>query len=198
MGLGETFPIPILGVCAAGSQMGKTTLLTRLIPVLVQQGVRVSVVKHAHHRFDVDYPGKDSFRLREAGAVQTLVASDHRIALMTERKRLNAVADEVELAEALTYLDPSAADLVLVEGFKYVAIPKLEVYRQARGLPLMASTLSGVVAIASDVVLDVTLPVMDLDHIDQIAAFILTQFGIKHTAPFAPRGHDLINTESEE
>lgn len=178
MGLSNTFPLPIIGICAAGSKMGKTTLLTRLIPLLNAAGVRVTVVKHAHHRFDVDYPGKDSYLIREAGAVQTLVASDKRIALITERDRLTEKPDEVELDEVLSYIDASAADLVLVEGFKHAHIPKIEVYREARGLTLLSPQLDGVIAVVSDVPLDIPVPVIDIDNLGQLADFILVHYGL--------------------
>lgn len=176
MGLPDSFSLPIIGICAAGSKMGKTTLLTRLLPILNSAGVRVSVVKHAHHRFDVDYPGKDSYLIREAGAVQTLVASDKRIALITERERLTERSDEVELAEVLSYVDISVADLVLVEGFKHARIPKIEVYRQTRALPLLSPHLEGVIAVVSDSPLDINLPVIEINHVAQLANFILTHF----------------------
>jgi len=169
------FPRPVLGICAYGSGSGKTTLLTQLIPALQQRGIRLSMIKHAHHQFDVDKPGKDSYRLREAGAVQTLVGSDIRWALMTERQRLPNPAAEVSLAELLPQLDASAIDLVLVEGFKQADIAKIEVHRPSLGYPLLASTDSSIMAIASDVALAETsaIPRLDLNDPAAIADYIL-------------------------
>lgn len=169
------FPKPVLGICAYGSGSGKTTLLTQLIPALNQRGVRVSIIKHAHHQFDVDKPGKDSYRLREAGAVQTLVGSDVRWALMTERQRLPAPATEVSLAELLPQLDPSAVDLVVVEGFKQAEIAKIEIHRPVTGYPLLAPTDNSIMAIASDAELpaDCALPRLDLNDPAAIADYIL-------------------------
>ena len=101
---------PLLGFCAWGSGIGKTTLLTSLIPILVLHGVRLSVIKHAHHTFDIDHPGKDSYRLREAGAVQMLLGSQNRWALITERSRTDQGKREVGLFDLLPHLDASQVD----------------------------------------------------------------------------------------
>lgn len=149
---------------AGWSGAGKTTLLRRLIPVLVGKGLRVSTVKHAHHGFDVDQPGKDSWEHRQAGAQEVLVASAHRWALMHE---LRGDA-EPELADLLARLSP--VDLVLVEGFKRGGQPKLEVFRAANGKPMIHPTDPSVVAVASDEpVPDLALPWMQLDDIPAIA-----------------------------
>lgn len=170
-------PIPVLGCCAWGSGVGKTTLLTRLIPELAARGLRVSVVKHAHHAFDIDQPGKDSYRIREAGAVQTLIGSRSRWALMTELARIAPEREEPDLAELLTQLDSRAADLVLVEGFRQEAIPKLEVYRPALGHPLLADHDPYVIAVASDGGAATRLPVLDLNKPQAIADFVLAWLG---------------------
>ncbi|MES2553671.1 MAG: molybdopterin-guanine dinucleotide biosynthesis protein B, partial [Pseudomonadota bacterium] len=116
----KTLVTPILGVCAYGSGMGKTTLLLKLIPELISRGLRISVVKHAHHRFDIDHPGKDSYRLREAGAAQMMIGSSRRWALMTELAEIPATAQvEPELADLLAQMDTKLADLILVEGFRH-------------------------------------------------------------------------------
>jgi len=166
--------LPILGFCAYGSGVGKTTLLTRLIPLLKSHGLRISVIKHAHHSFDIDHPGKDSFRLREAGTVQMLLGSRHRWALMTELSPINGPAHkELGLAELLTHIDDSLADLILVEGFKNEAIPKIEIYRPGLNNPLVAHTDKDVIAVASDGIVDTKLPVLDLNAPAEIAEFIL-------------------------
>jgi molybdopterin-guanine dinucleotide biosynthesis protein B len=173
---GETlpFPIPLLGFCAYGSGIGKTTLLTSLIPILTTRGLRISVIKHAHHSFDIDHPGKDSYRLRESGAVQTLLGSRHRWALMTE---LSRVADrdspEPSLGQLLQHIEPAFADLVVVEGFKQEPIPKIEVYRPNLGKPMLASHDPHIVAIAADEHIPTDLPLLDLNDPEAIADFIM-------------------------
>jgi molybdopterin-guanine dinucleotide biosynthesis protein B len=149
---------------AGWSGAGKTTLLRRLIPVLVGKGLRVSTVKHAHHGFDVDQPGKDSWEHRQAGAQEVVVASAHRWALMHE---LRGDA-EPDLADLLARLSP--VDLVLVEGFKGGGQPKLEVFRAANGKPMLHPDDPSVVAVASDApVPDLALPWLQLDDIPAIA-----------------------------
>ena len=166
--------LPLLGFCAHGSGIGKTTLLTRLIPVMNARGLRVSVIKHAHHSFDIDHPGKDSYRLREAGAVQMLLGSRHRWALMTELSRTGEPhAEEPGLAELLEQLDSRMADLVLVEGFKREPIPKIEVHRPALQYPLLAATDPNIIAVATDAPVASALPQLDLNQPAVIADFIL-------------------------
>jgi molybdopterin-guanine dinucleotide biosynthesis adapter protein len=149
---------------AGWSGAGKTTLITKVIPVLVGRGLKVATIKHAHHEFDIDRPGKDSWLHREAGAGEVLVASSRRWALVHELR------DEPEppLAELLAKLSP--ADLVIIEGFKRHAHPKLEIYRAAVGKPLIYPQDDCVVAIASDAPLpQAPLPVLMLDDIEGIA-----------------------------
>lgn len=161
-------PFPIIGICAAGSNVGKTTLITQLIPELAKHGLRVSVIKHAHHQFDIDHKGKDSYQIREAGAVQTLIASNKRWALMTE------LAQEPDLADLLAKLDKHYADLVLVEGFKQAKIPKIEVFRPSLNTPLLATQDSNIVAVASDAAFNLThIPFLDLNNITAIADFLI-------------------------
>jgi molybdopterin-guanine dinucleotide biosynthesis protein B len=167
------YPIPLLGFCAWGSGVGKTTLLTNLIPVLVEHGVRLSVVKHAHHTFDIDHPGKDSYRLREAGAVQMLLGSSKRWALVTERSRMDDGQQEIGLSELLQHLDHTQVHLVLVEGFKQEDIPKIEVYRPSLNKPLLADNDPNVIAVASDGPVHTGLPVLDLNNPQTIAEFVL-------------------------
>ncbi len=166
--------IPVLGFCAHSSGIGKTTLLTQLIPALIQKGLRISVVKHAHHEFDIDHEGKDSFKLRQAGAVQMIVASRKRWALMTELVRTPHAENEPNLAHLLAQMDGNLTDLVLAEGFKHEAIPKIEVYRAAFGTPLLASDDANIIAIATDKPLPIATPQIDLNDINAIAAFIHT------------------------
>lgn len=174
--------IPILGIVASGSNAGKTTLITQLIPILAARNLRVSVIKHAHHAFDIDHVGKDSYKIREAGAIQTLIASGQRWALMTEMHRLAEATKEANLADLIAQINVDYADLILVEGFKNALIdekplPKIEVYRPNLGLPLLASTDNSIIAVASDADLsfDVlpNIPTLDLNNIQQIADFIV-------------------------
>jgi len=118
---------PILGFIGY-SGSGKTTVLTQLIPILQDRGYRIGVIKHAHHQFDIDHPGKDSYELRQAGARQMLVASQHRWALISETPDRQ---HEPQLAELLLKLDSNELDIILVEGFKHQTLPKIEVYRPA-------------------------------------------------------------------
>jgi molybdopterin-guanine dinucleotide biosynthesis adapter protein len=153
---------------AGWSGSGKTTLLVRLIPELRARGLRVSTVKHAHHEFDVDRPGKDSFEHRRAGAVEVLVSSASRWALMHEHRG----DAEPGLAELLGRMSP--VDLVLVEGFKRDRHPKLEVHRPSVGKPLLCLDDRMIRGVASDVALEnLSVPRLPLDDIPGIAAFVL-------------------------
>ena len=166
---------------AGWSGAGKTTLMTRLIPELGRRGVSVSTLKHAHHAFDIDQPGKDSYAHRSAGARQVLVASANRWALLTELRG----APEPRLAELLRKLDP--VDLVIVEGFKRDAHPKLEVHRAANDKPWIHPEDRFIAAIAADIAPpDGRLPHAHLDDIAAIADLVL-----RHAAPleeFLARG----------
>jgi molybdopterin-guanine dinucleotide biosynthesis adapter protein len=149
---------------AGWSGAGKTTLLVKLIPELTRRGLTVSTVKHAHHAFDVDQPGKDSFEHRRAGASEVLVASSGRWALVHELRQ----EDEPSLAALLGRLSP--VDLVVIEGFKAERHPKIEVHRAANGKPFLFGAVPNVVAIAADcAVPDAPVPVMPLDDIAAIA-----------------------------
>jgi len=153
---------------AGWSGSGKTTLLTRLLPALIGRGLSVSTVKHAHHDFDIDQPGKDSWRHRKEGATEVMVASSQRWALMHEHRG----APEPKLDILLRQMTP--VDLVLVEGFKADDFPKLEVYRALVGKPLMFPDQKSIVALASDQrVAGCPLPQLDIDDIEGIARFIL-------------------------
>ena len=164
----------IIGL-AGWSGAGKTTLLVRLIPLLTAQGLRVSTIKHAHHDFDIDQPGKDSWAHRQAGATEVLVASGRRWALMHELR------DEPEPPLAALLGQLSAVDLVLVEGFKRDPHPKIEVHRPANGKALLCPDDPAIIAVASDAALPgVALPVLALDDGPAVAAF-----AVQHAAPWA-------------
>jgi molybdopterin-guanine dinucleotide biosynthesis protein B len=159
----------VIGI-AGWSGAGKTTLLTKLIPRLTARGVRVSTVKHAHHAFDVDQPGKDSHIHRISGATEVLVSSANRWALVHELRG----AAEPTLAELLVKLAP--VDLVIVEGFKHGAHPKLEIYRAAVGKPPLHPGDPHIVAVASDApVPDARVPVVALDDVDAVADLMLAR-----------------------
>jgi len=158
---------------AGWSGSGKTTLVSRLLPVLVARGLRVSTVKHAHHEFDVDMPGKDSYEHRRAGAAEVMVTSERRWALMHELRG----ACEPPLEALLAHMTP--VDLVLVEGFKRLAIPKLEVHRPSLGNPLLCTADPCVVAVASDAPLPgLAVPVLALDDVESIAALVIDRCGL--------------------
>ena len=157
---------------AGYSGSGKTTLIERLIPLFTGRGLTVSLIKHAHHTFELDQPGKDSYRHRKAGCGEVLVTSSRRWALIHELRG----APEPDLAALVARLTP--CDLVLVEGFKRSAIPKLEVYRAEVGEPLIHPHDENIVAIATDKPLDTKLPQFDLDAAEDIAAFVLQRTGL--------------------
>ncbi|MDI6749452.1 MAG: molybdopterin-guanine dinucleotide biosynthesis protein B [Rhodocyclaceae bacterium] len=152
---------------AGYSGSGKTTLIEKLIPRFTARGLRVSLIKHTHHDFDVDQPGKDSWRHRQAGAGEVLLTCDKRWVLMHELRG----APEPSLDEQLAILSP--CDLVLVEGFKQTPISKLEVHRPAHGRPPLWPENNSIVAVATDARIDCPLPVLDLNDPDAIARFIL-------------------------
>ncbi|MEL6838117.1 MAG: molybdopterin-guanine dinucleotide biosynthesis protein B [Pseudomonadota bacterium] len=151
---------------------GKTGLMERLVTEITGRGFTVSTLKHAHHVFDVDQPGKDSHRHRTAGAHQVLLASRVRWALMTELRE----NDEPPLADLLARLDP--VDLVLVEGYKRDMHPKVEAYRAETKNPILAHTDPTVRAMASDSAIDLDRPVFDLNDTKSIADFILKEVGL--------------------
>lgn len=157
---------------AGYSGSGKTTLIEQLIPLFTQRRLKVSLIKHAHHTFDVDQPGKDSFRHRHAGCTEVLVTSSRRWALMHELRG----AAEPGLTEMIERLSP--CDLLLVEGFKHERIPKLEVYREVTGESLLHPHDGNIVAVASDRKVDTVLPLLDLNDPPAIANFILGHVGL--------------------
>jgi molybdopterin-guanine dinucleotide biosynthesis protein B len=161
----------IIGI-AGYSGSGKTTLIEKLVPLLVGEGLRVSLVKHAHHEFDVDQPGKDSYRHRHAGCTEVLVSSSKRWALMHELRG----APEPALSDVLKQLSP--CDLVLVEGYKAEAIPKIEVHRRSSTTPLLYPDDANIIAIATDEPLDTRLPQFALDDVEAVARFIVQHLGL--------------------
>jgi molybdopterin-guanine dinucleotide biosynthesis adapter protein len=155
----------VIGI-AGWSGAGKTTLISRVIPYLRQQGLRISVIKHAHHDFDVDIPGKDSWVHRQSGAEEVLVSSANRWVLMHELRG----AVEPQLPELLKKMSP--VDLVVLEGFKSEPIRKIEVHRKANGKPLLFPGDPAIAGIATDTALETTLPVAHLDDIPVVAAMM--------------------------
>lgn len=157
----------IIGL-AGWSGSGKTTLITKLIPCLLARGLRVSTLKHAHHGFDLDKPGKDSFVHRVAGATEVIISSAKRWAILHELR------EELEWNMADLVAKMSPVDLVLVEGFKRDAFPKLEIHRAENGKPLLYPDDPHIVAVACDTALpNAKIPVVDLNDIDKIADLLL-------------------------
>lgn len=157
---------------AGWSGSGKTTLIEKLIPRFVGRGLRVALIKHAHHAFDVDQPGKDSYRHRHAGASEVLVTSSRRWVLIHELRG----AREPTFEEHMKRLSP--CDLVLVEGFKFAPIAKIEVWRAATGEPFLHPNDPHIVAVASDTRFDSKLPLLDLNDDAGVAEFVLQRVGL--------------------
>jgi molybdopterin-guanine dinucleotide biosynthesis protein MobB len=158
---------------AGWSGSGKTTLLVHLIPELISRGLNVSTIKHAHHKFDIDQPGKDSHAHRSAGATEVMVSAANRWALMHE----NRGEPEPDLNGLVSHM--SKVDLVLVEGFRSYPHPKLEVHRAEQGKPVLCHDDPHIIAVASDVSLpDLGVPVLDLDDMTAIADLILAHCDI--------------------
>ena len=169
-----TSTIPILGF-SAYSGTGKTTLLRQVIPLLKQRGLRVSVIKHAHHDFDLDFPGKDSYELRKSGADQTVICTMTRMATITEFSRPD---QEPGLQQIIASLDSSRADIVLVEGYKSIRFPKIELHRAALRKPYFFENDDSIIAIACDAQPpgELSIPILDINDIDSIAKFIYDDF----------------------
>jgi molybdopterin-guanine dinucleotide biosynthesis protein B len=165
--------IPILGF-AAFSGTGKTTLLEQIIPLLKQQSLRIALIKHSHHNFQIDQPGKDSFRLRAAGASPVMLISSHRRAIITEL----STVQEPKLDDQLKLFDQSELDLILVEGFKAEVFPKIELHRSTMNKPLLYPNDPNIIAIATDInlVAPNTPTQLDINQPDMIVTFILKQF----------------------
>jgi molybdopterin-guanine dinucleotide biosynthesis protein B len=162
----------VLGI-AGYSGSGKTTLIEKLIPEMVMEGFKVSLIKHAHHEFDIDHPGKDSWRHRHAGALEVLVSSGRRWAIMHELRG----EPEPSLQQQISLLAP--CDLVIIEGYKSARIPKIEVHRAASGKPLLHPDDPSIIAIATDERLDTSLPQIDLDNTEAVAHFIARHLGLR-------------------
>lgn len=168
-------PVPLLGF-AAYSGTGKTTLLEQLLPVLSQMGIRVAMIKHSHHDFEIDQVGKDSYRLRKAGAQQMLLASAYRTALITEKEGQH----EPHLSDLIQQIDTSAIDIILVEGFRHVPFPKIELHRPSLQKDLLFPHDNSIIAIACDQItapleqqLELTqIPCLALNNTKKMAQFI--------------------------
>ena len=166
-----TIRIPVIGFVAP-SGSGKTTLLAKLVPVLRRRGLRVGYLKHAHHTFDLDVPGKDSYEIREAGAQQTLLASSERWALQVEKPDKG---EDPDLQGMLARFEADRLDLILVEGFKHEAFPKIELHRPSMGQRLMCLDDPNIIALATDAkpAREPTVPLLDLNRVDRIGTFVL-------------------------
>ncbi len=162
---------PVLGF-AAFSGVGKTTLLTTIIPILTDRGLRIGLIKHSHHNFQIDKPGKDSYQIRKAGARQVLLAARTRTALIIEHPEST---EEPRLADQFKHLDCEQLDLILVEGFKREAIPKIEIYRSGLGYAYLYPDDPHIIALVADSppssALDI--PFLDINQPQQLADYIL-------------------------
>jgi molybdopterin-guanine dinucleotide biosynthesis adapter protein len=152
---------------AGWSGSGKTTLVKAVIPALIERGLKISTIKHTHHNFDIDRPGKDSFEHRAAGAHEVVITGAARWALLHE----NRGEPEPDINAMLSRMSP--VDLVIIEGFKSYAHPKMEVYRPEVGKPIICADDPSVVAVASTMKLDVTIPQLDLNDVEAIAEFVI-------------------------
>ena len=169
--------IHVLGFVAAHRNMGKTTLIEKLIQHMQTQGIRVSVIKHTHHDIEIDKPGKDSYRFRAAGAGQVLISSSHRWALITETNN----NDDPSLESLIDKLQNQNTDIIFFEGFKSAAFPKIEVYRESDADMLYLED-SNIIGIATDDISrcrDIDIPIFDLIAIDRIAEFIMHRFQLR-------------------
>ncbi|PPR10438.1 MAG: Molybdopterin-guanine dinucleotide biosynthesis adapter protein [Alphaproteobacteria bacterium MarineAlpha11_Bin1] len=163
------------------SGSGKTSLIIRLIPEFRDRGLRVATIKHAHHAFDIDTPGKDSYEHRSAGAAEVLIASEKRWAIMHENREIR----EPSLDELLGRISP--VDIVLVEGFKNDNHMKIEVHRPSMGTNLICAANDSIIALASDgIIPDTSLPVLDLNDNSAIADFILNSCALTSRVPGEP------------
>lgn len=161
---------PVLGF-VANSGTGKTTLISLLIPILNERGIRVGLVKYSHHDFETDQPGKDSYRLRKAGASPVVLVSKHRRAVITELS-----SGEPTLAEQLLCFKNEAVDLVIVEGFKHEAFPKVELHRTELNSPFLHTNDSSIIAIATNNNITANIPSLDINKPEQVADFVIHQF----------------------
>jgi len=163
----QTWPKPVIGF-AGFSGSGKTTLISQLLPLLSQQGLAVSVLKHSHHQLELDKPGKDSQRFVRAGASEVLLACPNR------RYHFSQQDDHDQLNQQLDWLNWQQCDLVLVEGYRHSNMAKIEVHRPALGKPLLYPEDNNIIAIASDQNIDCSIPYLNLNQTAQVAEFILS------------------------
>jgi molybdopterin-guanine dinucleotide biosynthesis protein B len=170
----ENFPKVILGF-AAYSGTGKTTLIEKLIPLLIAEGIKIGLIKHSHHDIEMDKPGKDSYRLRKAGAAQVVLASPYRTIIFKDKSQRT----EPNLMEQLNCLDLNNLDLVLVEGFRNEKFAKIELHRPSLDKPLLYPDDSSIIAIACDQPLATLLPVLNINDIEQIKVFVLEYLSLK-------------------
>jgi len=173
----ENFPKVIIGF-SAYSGTGKTTLIEKLIPLLVAEGIKIGLIKHSHHDIEMDKPGKDSYRLRKAGASQVVLASPYRTIIFKE----NSQRTEPNLTEQLNCLDLHNLDLVLVEGFRNEKFAKIELHRPSLGKPLLYPTDPSIIAIAADQPLSASLPTLKINDIEQIKDFVLQYLSLKNSS----------------
>ncbi|WP_298942430.1 molybdopterin-guanine dinucleotide biosynthesis protein B [uncultured Psychromonas sp.] len=165
------FPVPLLGF-AAFSGTGKTTLIEQLIPLLIEQGLRIALVKHSHHDIEMDKPGKDSYRLRKAGASQVVLAGTHRSICFHEHQQ----AHDSQLSEQLALLNTDCLDLVLVEGYRDQAFPKIELHRSVLDKPFLYPNDPDIIALVCDQYVDVAdLPLFDFTQLKSMVSFILQE-----------------------
>ena len=172
--MNDSCALPVLGF-AASSGTGKTTLISRLIPLLNERGLKVGLIKHSHHDFDIDQPGKDSYRLRKAGASPVVLVSSHRRAIISELS-----TGEPRLSEQLFCFNNEPIDLVIVEGFKNEKFPKIELHRAELGQSLLHPHDDSIIAIASNVNRAFDIPHIDLNAPQQLADFIIDIFLNEH------------------
>lgn len=159
----------ILGICASNSGSGKTYVLERLIPALKKRGYSVSAIKHAHHNFDIDKPGKDSFKIREAGAKQTLIFNNARSALITE-----SAEQDLDLGKVIEQIN-QPTDIILVEGLKTMQIPKIEIYREQISSERLYIRDPKIIGVMSDIDIKYDIPSFDFIDLDKLAEFIIKQ-----------------------
>ncbi len=169
----NNFPVPLLGF-AAYSGTGKTTLIEKLIPLLIAEGINIALIKHSHHDIEMDKPGKDSYRLRKAGASQVVLASPFRTIIFKEKKHT-----EPTLIEQLNCLEFSVLDLVLVEGFRHENFAKIELNRASLHKPLLYPNDKSIVAIASDEKIQTSLFTLDINDVESIKVFIVKFLALK-------------------
>lgn len=186
------FDLPIMGF-AAYSGTGKTTLLSKVIPLLTAKGYRIGIIKHTHHNIDIDKPGKDSHVLREAGASQTVIASRNRTAIIIEKPE---ATDKPKLEDALANLQTSSLDIVLVEGFKAAKFAKIELHRESLAKPYLHPDDPNIIAIATDHDIEheseLSIETLDINQPQQIADFIEQKLLVKSSTLYTEQNRNLI------